>query len=165
MAADVALLRLQGGKANALTPSLLDDLERQVAGFLAGPAAAAVVIGYERYFSAGLPVPELIDLDVVVAGEGYDLVDEHAVGLGGGVLGFDGDDQAGGAGLFAVAASAVVDGGVHGESEAGRRVDDDGVEVLFQWRQGPFERCVPGTAEHGEAGVEQEGVECCGQDA
>ena len=41
-----------------------------------------------------------IHVDVVVGGKGVDLVDEHAVGLRGGVFCFDGDHQAGGAGLL-----------------------------------------------------------------
>ena len=60
---DIAVLRLQGGKANAMSAELLDAIERLVDGFEAGPARAAVLIGYERYFSAGLALPLLIDLD------------------------------------------------------------------------------------------------------
>jgi enoyl-CoA hydratase/carnithine racemase len=60
---DVTLLRIEGGKANALTPAVLDTIERSIGEFEAGPARAAVIVGYERFFSAGLPLPLLIDLD------------------------------------------------------------------------------------------------------
>jgi enoyl-CoA hydratase len=60
---DVVVLRLEGGKANAMTPDLLDTLERMIDGFERGPAAAAVLIGYERYFSGGLALPHIIDFD------------------------------------------------------------------------------------------------------
>jgi len=60
---DVALLRLQAGKGNAMTPEVLDTIERLVDDFEAGAARAAVLIGHERFFSAGLALPMLIDLD------------------------------------------------------------------------------------------------------
>jgi enoyl-CoA hydratase len=60
---DVAVLRLQTGKANAMTREVLDQIERLVDGFEQGGARAAVMIGYERYFSAGLALPSLVDLD------------------------------------------------------------------------------------------------------
>jgi len=62
---DVAVLRLEGGKANAMTPDLLDTLERMIDGFERGSATAAVLTGYERYFSGGLALPHIIDFDVV----------------------------------------------------------------------------------------------------
>ena len=62
---DVVVLRLEGGKANAMTPDLLDTIERMIDGFERGPAAAAVLIGYERYFSGGLALPHIIDFDRV----------------------------------------------------------------------------------------------------
>jgi enoyl-CoA hydratase len=62
---DVAVLRLEGGKANAMTPDLLDTLERMIDGFERSPAAAAVLTGYERYFSGGLALPHIIEFDVV----------------------------------------------------------------------------------------------------
>ncbi|TMQ18916.1 MAG: enoyl-CoA hydratase/isomerase family protein [Deltaproteobacteria bacterium] len=61
----VVVLRLEGGKANAMTPDLLDTLERMIDGFERGPAAAAVLTGYERYFSGGLALPHIIDFDRV----------------------------------------------------------------------------------------------------
>jgi Delta3-Delta2-enoyl-CoA isomerase len=61
----VAVLRLEGGKANAMTPDLLDTLDRMVDGFERGPATAAVITGYERFFSGGLSLPDIIDFDLV----------------------------------------------------------------------------------------------------
>ena len=63
MADDIALLLLSGGKANAMTVELLDKLEQLVDDFERSPARAGVLTGYERYFSAGLALPALIDLD------------------------------------------------------------------------------------------------------
>jgi len=60
---DVVVLRLEGGKANAMTPDLLDTLEHMIDGFERGPAAAAVLTGYERHFSGGLALPHIIDFD------------------------------------------------------------------------------------------------------
>ncbi len=60
---DVAVLRLEGGKANAMTPELLDQLHYLINGFAASPARAAVLTGYGAYFSAGLALPVLVDLD------------------------------------------------------------------------------------------------------
>jgi enoyl-CoA hydratase len=60
---DVAVLRLRAGKANAMTREVLDQIELLIDGFEQGEARAAVMIGYERYFSAGLALPSLVDLD------------------------------------------------------------------------------------------------------
>jgi enoyl-CoA hydratase len=62
---DVVVLRLEGGKANAMTPDLLDTLERMIDGFERSPAPAAVLTGYERYFSGGLALTHIIDFDFV----------------------------------------------------------------------------------------------------
>jgi enoyl-CoA hydratase len=62
---DVAVLQLAGGKANAMTPELLETIERMIDGFERSPAAAAVLIGHERSFSAGLALTHIIDLDIV----------------------------------------------------------------------------------------------------
>jgi enoyl-CoA hydratase len=62
---DVAVLELEGGKANAMTPELLDTIERMIDGFERGPATAAVLTGYERYFSGGLALTHIIDYDVL----------------------------------------------------------------------------------------------------
>jgi enoyl-CoA hydratase len=63
---DVAVLRLEGGKANAMTPELLEALEQMIDGFERGPAAAAVLTGYERYFSGGLALTRIIDFDLAL---------------------------------------------------------------------------------------------------
>ncbi len=59
----VAILRMQAGKANAMTIDFLDGLQRLMDELEASPARAAVLIGYERFFSAGLALPMLVDLD------------------------------------------------------------------------------------------------------
>jgi len=59
----IQVLELRGGKANAMTTELLDSIERAVDDLERGPARAGVLVGYERFFSAGLPLPALIDLD------------------------------------------------------------------------------------------------------
>jgi len=59
----IRMLRLAGGKANAMDGALLDEIERLIDDLERGPARAAVLTGYERFFSAGLALPKLIDLD------------------------------------------------------------------------------------------------------
>ncbi len=59
----VAVLRLQAGKANAMSVELLDLFESLLARLESSDARAAVIIGYQRFFSAGLALPTLIDLD------------------------------------------------------------------------------------------------------
>jgi Delta3-Delta2-enoyl-CoA isomerase len=63
MGEDVAILRLQGGKANAMSGEVLDLIERLIDRFEASEARAAVLVGYERYFSAGLALPLLVELE------------------------------------------------------------------------------------------------------
>jgi enoyl-CoA hydratase len=60
---DVAILRLQGGKANAMSGEVLDLIERLIDRFEASEARAAVLVGYERFFSAGLALPLLVELE------------------------------------------------------------------------------------------------------
>jgi len=60
---DVAVLRMNAGKANAVNLEFLDGLERIVAEFLESDARAAVLTGYDRFFSAGLDLVHLIELD------------------------------------------------------------------------------------------------------
>src|SRR5436853_2368286 len=60
---EVALIRLENGKSNAIGPSFLDRLE-SLLGQL-GEARAAVITGQGSAFSAGLDLPALIDLDRV----------------------------------------------------------------------------------------------------
>jgi enoyl-CoA hydratase len=60
---EVARIRLESGKANAMSAQLLDVIERAFDEFEGSDARAAIVTGYDRYFSAGLALPGLIDLD------------------------------------------------------------------------------------------------------
>jgi len=59
----ITTLTLEGGKANAMSTELLDSIERMIDEFERGPARAAVLTGYQSFFSAGLALPALIDLD------------------------------------------------------------------------------------------------------
>src|SRR4051794_27933939 len=59
----VALLSLSAGKANAMSAELLDILDAMFSRLEASDARAAVLTGYDRFFSAGLALPTLIDLD------------------------------------------------------------------------------------------------------
>ncbi len=63
MSEEIAILRLNGGKANAMSPDVLDLIERLIDRFEASEARAAVLTGYERFFSAGLALPLLVELD------------------------------------------------------------------------------------------------------
>src|SRR5688572_13882880 len=60
---DLALLRLRGGKANSMSRELLEGLKELVAQLASSDARAVVITGYEKFFSAGLALPSLIDLD------------------------------------------------------------------------------------------------------
>jgi enoyl-CoA hydratase len=60
---DVSVIRLEGGKANAMTGEFLDTVERAIDELERSAARAAVITGYDRFFSAGLALPTLIDLD------------------------------------------------------------------------------------------------------
>jgi len=60
---EVALVRVCGGKANAMGTALLDELGAAAAAVGASDAGAAVITGYDAFFSAGLALPELVDLD------------------------------------------------------------------------------------------------------
>jgi enoyl-CoA hydratase len=59
----VAIVRLSAGKANAMGGELLDQIQRALDDIESSDARAVVVTGYDRYFSAGLALPALIDLD------------------------------------------------------------------------------------------------------
>ena len=59
---DVMLVRIEGGKANAMTGELLSTIEQRIDDFEMSSARAAVITGYDTYFSAGLAIPALIDL-------------------------------------------------------------------------------------------------------
>src|ERR1044072_2419571 len=58
---NVALLRMQGGKANAMNMRLLEALGARLEDV--DDADAIVIIGVGSAFSAGLALPELIELD------------------------------------------------------------------------------------------------------
>src|SRR5688500_10392051 len=60
---EIAVLRLRGGRANAMSPVLLAALTRAVDQVMVSDARAAVVVGEGAAFSAGLALPDLIDLD------------------------------------------------------------------------------------------------------
>lgn len=57
----VAVLRLENGKANSISPSFLERLQRLLGEI--GDARAAVMIGQGSAFSAGLDLPALVELD------------------------------------------------------------------------------------------------------
>lgn len=59
----VALLTLSSGKANAMSAELLETLDGLLEQLEHSDAATAVVTGYDRFFSAGLALPTLIDHD------------------------------------------------------------------------------------------------------
>jgi enoyl-CoA hydratase len=60
---DVAYLRLAGGKANAMDDALLSTIDDFFDRVGASGAAAVVVTGTGRHFSAGLAIPSLVGLD------------------------------------------------------------------------------------------------------
>jgi enoyl-CoA hydratase len=57
----VALLRMDLGKANAIGPAFLDAINARLDEL--GDARALVITGYDTFFSAGLDLPSLIELD------------------------------------------------------------------------------------------------------
>lgn len=62
---DVAVVRLEGGKANAMNDAFLEGLDGAFGAFgafEASPARAAVITGYATYFSAGLDLASLAPL-------------------------------------------------------------------------------------------------------
>jgi enoyl-CoA hydratase len=59
---DIAVLRLVGGKANAMTTAFLDRLIELFDELEASDARAAVVVGDGKAFSAGLALPALVGL-------------------------------------------------------------------------------------------------------
>jgi enoyl-CoA hydratase len=59
----IAEIRLECGKANALNPRSLDALARAFAEVARDGARGVVLTGYDRYFSAGLDLVSLYELD------------------------------------------------------------------------------------------------------
>jgi enoyl-CoA hydratase len=59
---DVTILRMQAGKANAMSEGQLRELDRLIDEAFSLPGAL-VVTGYERFFSAGLALPSLVELE------------------------------------------------------------------------------------------------------
>src|SRR5437868_14955749 len=60
---DIAVVPLSAGKANAMGTELLDQIQRAMVELEGTDARAVVLTGYDRYFSAGLALPLLVDLD------------------------------------------------------------------------------------------------------
>jgi enoyl-CoA hydratase len=60
---DVAVVHMQAGKANAINTEFLASIESLFDAVEASDARSVVMIGYDRFFSAGLALPALIDLD------------------------------------------------------------------------------------------------------
>jgi enoyl-CoA hydratase len=58
---EVAVLRMNAGKANAIGPAFLQQLGAQLDAL--GDARALVITGYQAFFSAGLDLPALLALD------------------------------------------------------------------------------------------------------
>ena len=61
--ADVAVIRMRGGKGNAMSTAFLADLAQAVADVEASDARGVVFIGENGFFSAGLAPPELIEME------------------------------------------------------------------------------------------------------
>ena len=62
-AVEVAVMRLRAGRGNAMSVALLGDLAAAAGEIRAGTARAVVVTGDGGFFSAGLALPALIELD------------------------------------------------------------------------------------------------------
>jgi len=60
---EVAVLRMQAGKANAMSGAMLSGLARLLDELEGSGAGAAVITGAEGFFSAGLDLPSLVALD------------------------------------------------------------------------------------------------------
>jgi enoyl-CoA hydratase len=59
----LALVRMELGKANAIGPAFLAALDGALDELERGLPSAAILVGYDRYFSAGLDLPALLPLD------------------------------------------------------------------------------------------------------
>ncbi len=60
---DIAALRMDNRKANAMNPEMLVGLDGSLVEFLESGAKALVITGYDRFFSAGLDLVTLDRLD------------------------------------------------------------------------------------------------------
>jgi enoyl-CoA hydratase len=60
---DVSVLRMDNGKANAMNPEMLIGLDGSLVQFLESDARSLVIIGYDRFFCAGLDLVTLSQLD------------------------------------------------------------------------------------------------------
>jgi enoyl-CoA hydratase len=60
---EAMLLRMRAGKANAMGPAWLQQMESLLDEAVAARARAVVITGYEGFFSAGLDLPTLDGLD------------------------------------------------------------------------------------------------------
>lgn len=60
---NIAILKINAGKANAMDRAFLEQLNAMLLEVAQSDARALVVTGYESFFSAGLHLPSLIDLD------------------------------------------------------------------------------------------------------
>ena len=60
---DVAVVRLEAGKANAMNTALLDGIDALLDEVEASDARAVVLTGYDRFFCAGLDLVSLSKLD------------------------------------------------------------------------------------------------------
>jgi Delta3-Delta2-enoyl-CoA isomerase len=60
---DVALIRINAGKANAIGAAWLERMNALLDELAASDARAVVVTGYGQFFSAGLDLPSLLPLD------------------------------------------------------------------------------------------------------
>jgi enoyl-CoA hydratase len=68
---DIAILRMNAGKANAMDRAFLERLGALLD--QCRDAGAVIITGYERFFSAGLSLPGLVDLDRPAMTEFIDL--------------------------------------------------------------------------------------------
>jgi enoyl-CoA hydratase len=61
--AEIAVLRMEAGKANAISAAFLDRFEQLLREVDTSGARGVVLTGYDRFFCAGLALPSLIAVD------------------------------------------------------------------------------------------------------
>jgi enoyl-CoA hydratase len=59
---EIAVIQMRAGKANAMDETFLRRLEQLFDRLVASPARAAVLTGYDSFFSAGLALPSLVGM-------------------------------------------------------------------------------------------------------